>query len=139
MVVEVALLQKRQDMDAPTGAVIESTMRQVLFGTASIDINHPGWKPPRGVMVVVQRQTDLPEVVRAERPPGRLNRRQQHRNQNADDGDHHQQFHQGKNRNLNSAILFSAAASRKCLAAFRPVPSKPDSPARGYSDSQPDS
>ena len=50
--------------------------------------------------VVVHRQTDLLEVVRALCPPSRftrgLNGRQQQANENGDDGNHHKQLDQGK-------------------------------------------
>jgi len=48
----------------------------------------------------VQGQADLLEVVDALRPPGRLacglDRRQQQRDQDGDDGDDHQQLDQGE-------------------------------------------
>ena len=48
-------------------------------------------------MVIVHRQADLLEIVGALHPPrrlpGRLHRRQQQRNEDPDDGDHHQQLH----------------------------------------------
>jgi len=55
------------------------------------------------VAVVVERlesDADLAEVVRATGAAGRfaggLDRWQEQRHQDADDGDHYQQFHQGK-------------------------------------------
>ena len=53
-----------------------------------------------GAVVGHQRQSQLLEIVAALRPPGGLpsglNGRQQQRDQNADDGDDHQQLDQGK-------------------------------------------
>ena len=58
-----------------------------------------GQKPPRQVMSL-QSDPDLPQVILALSPPGRLasclNRRQKHRHQEADDADHDQQFDQRK-------------------------------------------
>jgi len=52
------------------------------------------------IVVIVQAETELFQVVFALRPagrlPGLLHRRQQQGNQNRDDGNHHQQFNQGK-------------------------------------------
>jgi hypothetical protein len=51
-------------------------------------------------MVIVERQTDLLEVVAALHSPGRLARRlhgrQQHRDQDADDRDDHEELNQRK-------------------------------------------
>lgn len=51
-------------------------------------------------MVVVQREGDLPDLIRALHParrlPGTLHGRQKQGNQDADDGNHHQKLYQGK-------------------------------------------
>lgn len=62
-------------------------------------ILEPGETAVRGA-VHVNGQAELLEVVAAlDAPgsfPGRLDRREQKRDQNPDNGDHHQHFHQGK-------------------------------------------
>jgi hypothetical protein len=54
------------------------------------------WKHLVGVSVIVHRDTELFELVRALHPPrrlaGRLHRRQQERDQDANDRDHHEQL-----------------------------------------------
>ena len=49
-------------------------------------------------LVIVERQRDLPEVIGATGPPGRLagrlHRRQEQADERADDGDHHEEFDQ---------------------------------------------
>ena len=45
-----------------------------------------------GAVVVQQRQPDLIQVIRTLHSPRRLHRRQQQRNQDPGDGDHHQEF-----------------------------------------------
>jgi len=56
------------------------------------------WKATHRVLVVEQPHADLPHIILARHPPRRfarrLNGRKQQRDQNADNGDHHQQFHQ---------------------------------------------
>ena len=51
---------------------------------------------------MMRRQTDLPDIVGTLRPPGRfahhLDRRNQHPDQNPDDGNDHQQLHQRETR-----------------------------------------
>src|SRR5688572_20082382 len=51
-------------------------------------------------MMILHRDPELPEIVRAARSPSRLarrlDRRQQQRNQRADDRNHHQQLDQRK-------------------------------------------
>ena len=65
---------------------------------------HPGREAADGIVVVVQRQADLLQVVGALHPIGGLahllHRRQQHADQDADDGDDHQQLDQGKSPTL---------------------------------------
>ncbi len=67
----------------------------------------PGFRPlvaigQRALLLVVhvQRQADLLKMVRALQPPGRfprsLHRRQQQRDQDANDGDNHEQLHERK-------------------------------------------
>ena len=55
---------------------------------------------PSLVAEIVNRQSQLFQVVRATRPSrrlaGHLYGRQQQGHQDPDDGDHHQEFHQGK-------------------------------------------
>ncbi len=57
-------------------------------------------KPAVRFVVVVQRQANLLEVIPALKSPGgfpgRLHRGEQERDQDTDDGDHHQQFDQGE-------------------------------------------
>ena len=66
-----------------------------------------------GVVVVVQRETDLPEIVRALDSKsgfaGGLHRKQQHGNQDADDRDHHKQLNQGKSPPAYSSPLRDCA------------------------------
>ena len=56
------------------------------------------------VMIMMGGQAELPKIVRALRPPGRfagrLNGRQQQRDQDADDRDHHQQLDERKAASL---------------------------------------
>jgi hypothetical protein len=56
------------------------------------------------VVVVVQRQPELFEIVAALGTPSRFASRlhggEQKRDQNTDDGNNHQQFHQGKTESL---------------------------------------
>jgi hypothetical protein len=53
-----------------------------------------------GAVKILQRQADLPHIVRAFAAPRRfassLNSRQQQRDEDANDGDHHKQLNQGK-------------------------------------------
>ena len=59
-----------------------------------------GGKDLVGIMVIVQRHSLLFEIVAALRAPGglagRLDRRKQQGNQNANDGDDYQQLDQGE-------------------------------------------
>ncbi len=52
------------------------------------------------IVIVVQGQADLLQIIGASRTPrtfaGRLHGRQEQRNENADDGDHHKQLHERK-------------------------------------------
>ena len=73
------------------------TPQATLFAvgsTASKSISTLGGNRFLLAFVVVHRQRQLPQIVLALAPPRRLarrlNRRQQQRHQDADDGDHHQ-------------------------------------------------
>ena len=67
-----------------------------------------GRKTPLGRMVIVQTDPHLAKIVVARhspsRCPGCLHRRHQERNQNADHGNHHQQFYQGETTPAGNAI-----------------------------------
>ena len=59
-------------------------------------------------MIVLQGHAQLPEIVLAMGAPGRfagrLDGRQEQADQDADDGDHHQQFDQGETRSADSTV-----------------------------------
>jgi hypothetical protein len=88
------LLDVRQEHRKRSVAVsLPAVIRQHRWiGSAGKNLMH--------IVIVVQRHAELLEVVLAARAAGRfaggLNRRQQQANQNANDGDHDQQFDQRK-------------------------------------------
>ena len=77
-----------------------SADRKAAVGIAYPQVPQPPVGNTLGLLVVQAGQGDLFEVVAALHVPGGLagglHRRQQERDQNADDRDHHQQFHKGK-------------------------------------------
>ena len=74
-------------------------------------------------------QSDLPEVVAAQYPagclPGRLDRGKQQGNEQADDGDHHQQLDQGK---TDATVIWVAAGHCCYLVLLSNGPHRPSIP-----------
>src|SRR6516165_6193137 len=67
------------------------------------------WKASHGTLVVIQGQADLLQIVGALDAPrrlaGRLYRGQQERDQDGDDGDHHQKFDERESATSHRCIL----------------------------------
>jgi hypothetical protein len=74
------------------------------------------------VVIIVHRQSDLLEVVRALRSlgsfPGGLHRRQQESDENSNDGDHHQQLDERERPPLHMRLEHSIALIEKTDAKF---------------------
>jgi hypothetical protein len=96
------LLQEREHQHAPGRSVVRALW--IIFapggtGRAPLD-NVAGREHAVRRVVVVQRQGQLPELVAALQAAcgfaGALHRRQQQGNEDADDGDDHEQFHEGE-------------------------------------------
>ena len=91
----VAFLDVRQQLHQPTHVV---ALGHVVDRALLVD--RARRQHVVGRLVVLQGDAELGQVVQALRPPGGLprglNGRQQQRDQNADDRDHHQQLHQRK-------------------------------------------
>ena len=84
----------RQDLSGPTPTGPGVITRVVVARKIA------GWKLPRTSMVIVQSQPHLFQVVgtlgAGSSFPNALHRRNQQTHQNRNDGNHHQQFNQGK-------------------------------------------
>lgn len=97
---QVGLLDLRKDLvhPVPFTAIVRITTRTA--GVSRAGVSSAIGKHSINVVVVVKSQPDLFEIILALRPPRRfarlLNGRQQQRDQYRNDGDHHQQFNQGK-------------------------------------------
>jgi len=94
---QVVLLDKRQSVDQPCSMIAAPVA--VVRGPQPTELT--AWREPIiGVMVIVQRQPDLLQVVRALHTPRRftnlLDRWQQQSNQNCNDGDDYQEFDEGE-------------------------------------------
>jgi len=92
---DVHQLEKRQDHDMCRDPRIPGSGPGKVVVSVLADGQHSV-----SVVVVQQCQAELLLVIDALQPPGRFPRRldrgQQQGYQNADDGDHHQEFHQSK-------------------------------------------
>ena len=81
-------------------------------------VESPGGKLAVRIVIVLRRQGELLQVVAATHPPrrpaGRLDRRQQQGDENADDGNHHQQFDQRKRlARAHGRLLTRSAATQR--------------------------
>ena len=118
----------RQNGIKPTAGLLQSE----AAGGVAHPIIRPtaGGKLPVGVLVLEHAQGELFQVVRALHFPrrfaGRLHRRQEQGNQDADDRDDDQQFHQGKTTLQPPLCTHSCVSLEK--SASGPQPSQNDVP-----------
>ena len=102
LIVQILLLQLWQDADNPPFAIHFRCWIGACFVIGDAD-----GKDFVGRVVVVNRQPELPQLIAALHPPRRLartlHRRQQQGHQDANDGNHHEQFDERKTALPNSA------------------------------------